>query len=433
MGWLKKAMSLLKGSTQNSSEEVPLSQIQDWIQQRSQDAIEQHNLVPAVREQAKILEEKRWLLEVQLDVWQKKVRLHPSAQEVIPFFRETRRILELLHFSHQPSVGEVLAVNQELGEKLDHLLEKIAGANFAHNFDFLLEENETSETNPLLAVLLDIDALRKKLEQKVGQSHYNILHLMGAKAEALHKVVLYGQQLEKDLKIRNSRINAADHKKIEKEKSLQELHRDEMSLDIEELKKRKKQTQQRFEEREMEIITFFSKIKPLLHQYKDFEPSNGLLYSYLNDPFASFLEDEGLFIIEILQKIMALLQDGKLQLTQEDLLSSLSAMEGLYNQRLKLMKDDYNQLQRESRKLSDQIQHNFFMVKLDDAAYRAEHYNKQVTKLTQEISGLKEKQTKVQQILIREQQELQNLIKSSLGREVVIIISSSRNQAIGQE
>lgn len=428
MGWLKKAVSLWKGSTQKAAttEEVPLSQIQEWIQQRSQEAIEQHRLVPTVREHAKILEEKRWLLEVKLDAWQKKVRLHPSAHEIIPLFRETRRILELLHFSHQPSVGEVVAINQELEEKLKHLLEKLEGSDFAHNFEFIVDEEDQAaqETNPLLAVLLDLDALRKKLEQKIGQSQYNILHLIGAKAETLHKVVRYGQQLEKELKIKNSRIYAAGHKRMEKEKSLQELHRDEMSLDIEELKKRKVQAQQRFEEREMEIIAFFSKIKPLLQQYKGFEPSNGLIYGYLSDPFASFLEDEGLFIVEILQKMMAMLQEGKLQLNQEDLLSSLSAMEGAYSQRLRLLKDDYVQLQQELRKLSDQVQHHYFVVKLDDAAYRAEHYNKQVAKLTQEISGLKEKQIKVQQVLLREQEELRNLINSSLGREVTIIISS---------
>jgi len=102
VNWLQKAVLFLKSNEQQQNEELSISQIQEWLQQRSQEIIERHNLLPAIKEQAKIMEDKRWVLETQLDTWQKRTRLHPSAHEVIPLFRETRQLLDLLHFSAHP-------------------------------------------------------------------------------------------------------------------------------------------------------------------------------------------------------------------------------------------------------------------------------------------------------------------------------------------
>ena len=89
MGWLNKAVSYFK-STPDLQEELSISQIQEWLQQRSQEIVEKHTLIPLVKEHARILEDKRWALEVQLDTWLRKVRLHPEANEIIPLFREKR-------------------------------------------------------------------------------------------------------------------------------------------------------------------------------------------------------------------------------------------------------------------------------------------------------------------------------------------------------
>ena len=139
---------------------------------------------------------------------------------------------------------------------------------------------------------------------------------------------------------------------------------------------------------------------------------------------SSFFQDEGLFVVEILAKIAVQLREGKFYLNQEAMLSSLSALEGVYNQRLRAIKEEYRWLQRELSEVSGQIQHNFFVVKVDDAAYRLDHYHKQAKKLEGEISLLLEKTSKLENILVREREELQSLIKSSLGRMVTVVLES---------
>lgn len=415
-------MSFLKSTPKDAQEELLVSQLQEWLQQRSQEIVEQHHLLPAVKEHAKILEDKRWALEAQLDVWQKKTRLHPTANEVIPFFRETRQILDSLHFSNQPALGEVLAVNQELEKKLHTLIEKIEDSTFLHDFSFILEDDAPAEANPLLSVLLSLDASRKKLDLTVAESRYHALQVISSKAEYLRRVLAYLQQLNQDLELKKSRLAAAQQKKAEKESSLQQLRGDKKNLDINELTKLKKELEQRLEEKEMEILSFFSKIKPILQQYKEMEPSNGLLFSYIKDPLSTFFQDEGLFVLDILEKAADLLRQGKCNLSQENMLSSLAALEGIYNQRLQAIKTEYKESQARLKEVMGQIQHNFFVIKIDDAAYRLEHYLKQAGRMEGEISLLKEKSAKLQGLLTREREEVQNLIKVSLGRNVLIMV-----------
>ena len=427
MSWLQKAVLFLKSTPKDDQETLSVSQLQEWLQQRSQEIVEQHNLLPLVKEHAKILEDKRWALEAQLDIWSKKVRLHPSANEIIPLFREARQILDQLHFPNQPAIEEVLAVNQELEKRLHRLIGKIEATDFLHDFSFILEEGTDPDVNPLLAALLDLDALRKKLDQKITESQYHIVQLISSKADFLRRVAAHEQQLKKDVDIKKSRLAAAELKKQEKEKSLQQLHGDKKNLDINELTKKKKELEGKLEEKEMEVLSFFSKIKPLLQQYKEIEPSNGLLFSYIKDPLSSFFQDEGLFVLEILEKIAELLRQGKFNLHQETMVSSLAALEGIYNQRLRAVKEDYKGLQIGLKEVADQIHHNFFVIKVDDAAYRLDHYVKQVEKMEEDISVLNQKSTKLQQLLTREQEDIQSLIKSSFGRKVAILLLDQKS------
>jgi len=422
VSWLQKAVLFFKKDAQHTQEVLSVSQLQEWLQQRSQEVVEQHNLLPLAAEHAKILEDKRWALEAQLDLWLKKVRLHPSANEIIPLFREVRQTQDLLHFSPHPTLGEVLAVNQELEKRLHLLMEKIEAGNFLHDFSFILEKGAPADTNPLLAALLDLDAQRKKLDLKIEDSKYHALQVIDSKAEYMRQVLARLQQLSQEIESKKSRLAATQQKREEKEKSLQQLRGDKKNLDLDELSKKKKELELKLEEKEMEILTFFSKLKPLLQQYKEIEPSNGLLFSYIKDPWSAFFQDEGLLVLDILGKMAAQLREGKLNLSQDTIVSSISALEGVYNQRLKEVKVEYTELQRGLKEVTAQIHHNFFVVKVDDAAYRLDHYMKQAQKLKEDISILEGKSSKLQEVCMREKGELQSLIKSSLGREVVILL-----------
>src|SRR3989344_4445543 len=104
------------------------------------------------------------------------------------------------------------------------------------------------------------------------------------------------------------------------------------------------------------------------------------------------------------------------------MLSSLSILEGVYDQRLLAVKTEYKALKGELQEITSQMHHNFFVIKMDDAAYRLEHYLKQAGRMEEEISLLDQKSVKLQEVLKREQEEVQSLIKASLGRNVLVTV-----------
>ena len=257
------------------------------------------------------------------------------------------------------------------------------------------------------------------------ESQYHAVQVISSKADYVSKIAVHLQQMKKDLEAKKASLASTDLKKQEKELSLKQLYGDKKSVDLAELTKIKKELQQKLDELEMEILSFFSKIKPLLQQYKEREPSNGLLFSYIQEPFSSFFQDEGLFIMELLAKITALLREGKFHLNQENMLSSLSVLEGAYTQRLRMVKEEYRKSQKELQEITEQLHHNYFVIKVDDANYRLEHYAKQAKKIDEELSVLNVKVNKIQEILVREREDLQSLIASSLGRKVAVVVDTN--------
>ena len=203
MSWLQKAVLFLKSTQKTDQEELSLLQLKELLQQCSKEVVEQNNLLPMLKEHVAIMEDRRYALETLVDVWLRKVRLQPTANELIPFFRETKQILDSLYFSHQPSISEALVVNQELEKKLHELIEKIEATTFVHDFAFMVDDDPHPETNPLLSKLLDLDAVRKKLDLKITESKYHTIQLIDSKVEYLRQIDAYLQQLNQELNLKD--------------------------------------------------------------------------------------------------------------------------------------------------------------------------------------------------------------------------------------
>lgn len=421
IGWLLRIKKFFARTEKEGSEEIILSGLREWLQFRSQELMVNAKLNDEAQKYTSALKDKRWFLECQLDEWQEKAREHAHVEEVIPLFRETRRLLDLLSFPDDVPLERVLAQNAHLEPKIHTLSQKIESSSFVHDFDFVFSEDAAAEgLNPLSKELLEIDAQRKAFDIKVTQSGYMNIPVINAKAALLEQHLGQIQSLEKELEVKKNRLMATDEKKLEKEKDLLQLKEQAKSLDIENLKKKQENVLQQIENNETAIWSFFSKAKPLLQQYKEIEPGNALASSYLEDSLTAFLQDERWSIKHVFDHLRALLKAGKLSLNQEAFITSLTLLDFANGPAFEQLRIEHYRLQAELRQAKEQIQHNNLLMKIDDAAYRLDHFTKQVEKLDEEISVLEDKVGTLEERVSREQEFIQNLIKVSLGRNVVI-------------
>lgn len=406
---------------EEESEEIVLSGLREWLQYRSRELIINAKLQEEAQKYAAFLKDKRWFLECQLDKWQEKAREYAQVEEVTPLFRETRRVLELLTFPDPVSLEKVLEQNVQLEQKIHVLSQKVEASSLVHDFDFLFSDGASQEDlNPLLKELLDMDAQRKAFKQKVIQSGYINLVTVASKVAVLEQSLEQIHHWERELDSKKNRLQATDEKKLEKEKDLFQLRNQAKSLDLENFKKKQNDLLQKIDENETEIVSFFSKIKPLLSHYKEIEAGNALAAAYLADPLSAFLQDERLSIKHVLDHLKALLKSGKLPLNQGAFITSLTLLEQVHGPALEQLRLQHNQLQQELKQTREHLQHDDVGMKIDDAAYRLDHFTKQVERLDQQVSVWEEKVETLREAVLREQQLMQNLIRTGLGRNVVI-------------
>ncbi len=421
VGWLSNFIRYFKKREEEEPEELLLSGLREWLHFRSQELIVNSKLNDETQKYTSTLKDKRWFLECQLDQWQEKAREHAHVEEAIPLFRETRRLLDFLSFPDDVPLERVLVQNAYLEPKIHTLSQKIESSSFVHDFDFVFSEDAAAEgLNPLLKELLEIDAQRKAFDIKVTQSGYMSIPAINAKTALLEQHLGMVQSLEKELEVKKNRLVSTDEKKSEKEKDLSQLNELAKSLDLENIKKKRENALQQIENNETAIWSFFSKAKPLLQQYKEIEPGNALASSYLEDSLTAFLQDERLSIKHVFDNLRALLKAGKLSLNQEAFITSLTLLDFANGHALEQLRIEHYKLQAELRQAKEQIQHNNLLMKIDDAAYRLDHFTKQSEKLDEEISVLEDKAETLRETVSREQEFIQNLIKVSLGRNVVI-------------
>ena len=283
-GWFSRIF--VRKELKERVEEVYAAQLREWIQQRSAEAVNTSKLREETQNYIVLQREKAASLNCQLDGWQQKVRERAAVEEILPLFREARKLLELLQFNGELTLEKVLAVNVQLRARIINLAQKIESSPFGNYFDFLskMETNSNisdiagntndiadiadntnniagnaslERINPLLKELLDIDTQRKSFEQKVAGSGYTAIASIYSKLDSMEQNREKFSRLQKEMDSKKCRLAAAEEKRMEKEKDLHHLRASSASNDLNALKKKRAEIQNQIDDNETELLSFF--------------------------------------------------------------------------------------------------------------------------------------------------------------------------------
>ncbi|MEK6900113.1 MAG: hypothetical protein AABX05_03235 [Nanoarchaeota archaeon] len=419
MGTFSRFVHVFKKEKADTPEDIPLTGLRPWMQLRSQEVIRTSNIQENTQQYLSSMRGKSQLLNFRIDEWTQKVRKLPNAEEIFPLFRETRNFLDLLRFEGEVTLEKVLTINEKAAEKLLALSQKIESSSFAADYDFLFEGGQTESLNPLLKWLLDLDALRKTFDQNIAESGYAALSSIMAELDLAEQITGQGKALQKEFEAKKNRLASTMEKKQEKEKSLQDLRSDAKSSDIESIKKRREVLLRDIDDNEMNIISFFSKMKPLLRQHKNMEGDTDLIRSYIDDPLTALMKDEHLAIRHTLQHLKALLKQDKISLRQEEFIAILPLLE---RSDLEQYQMKHKQLNDELKKVRSILQQHDFNLKVDDASYRVEHYAVLTQKLNQEINSMRSQIENLNNSLFKLKDSIQQKVESSLKKKINLLL-----------
>ncbi|MEK6969433.1 MAG: hypothetical protein AABW48_03320 [Nanoarchaeota archaeon] len=475
MSWLFKALNFFKkGSTEANDqiENVQLTDLDAWLKLQTQQLLTTSGLNGELVNYVNVLKDKRWMLERQLDEWESKLKpfgadwIDYDLEEIKNLFQETRTALGVLTFPENITVETVLGLNLSLEPKIKYLLQKADGTDFVTSFNLIFNDDSVKDpikadtnqseaandsannsnnqiTNHLLTELLELENIKRDFEQKLTSCGYSAIKFLTQKTVLLNSHVSQLEMLEKELLSKRERQNIADSKKKEKEIQIAELKQEPGYVSLSSLKQKRAEILKKIEGNKDSIFIFFSKIRPLLIRYKDFEKelisaginpgsnlpgsnlnnsfNNGqLIDTYLKDSVAAFINDQNLSIKPILKQLKAVLNEERFSLSSKEtnfLLEFLDKVEGTY----------LNQLQQNQSRLTEELHslgwipaNNDFISKVEDLEYRLEHFSRQIEALSGEILLLEDKKIKLIEQLAGEQNLFQNMVDAELHKKVII-------------
>ncbi len=335
MKWLKSLFEKVgvSSSVQPRVESVPLNDLREWLENKSQEIISKQKLQDHVVDITNLLKDKRWVIEGKLDEWQSKI--NPVRQsEVSSVLLEARKIMGLIEFPEKMTVDRFLSFHSKLELELERFSKRVESDPFQQQFSVVFPENVGA--NPLLKELLEVNGLCTDFEQRVVQSGYSKVDTLMKRAGLIEKYIEELQQLQQALQINTAKLSALTEKQKEKEADLL-----------------------------------------LLQQ---------------NPTYTAFLK-----IKEGRAKLLAEIEKAPTMQEKFELKQQVDALEKSTGNR-------------------------DFIIKLEEAIYRLDHFNQQIDKFRQEVTIIEEE---IEELINRRGRELdlfKNLVKISLGKEIEVRI-----------
>ena len=218
-------------------------------------------------------------------------------------------------------------------------------------------------------------------------------------------------KLNEGLNDKKEKLDFLKSKMVQKEEELHKIkNRPELKNLIIENNQRK-DLSGKLESYKEKISSFFSELNPILLQYSKIQPDNDIVKNYLDNPLPTFINDDGLQILHIINHIKALEKAGKIIFENNSPLNQEN-LENLHKNYLSARKEaDVLYMS----KLTDHL-----LIKMEDAQYRLEHFSQQVNKLKNEVTLVKEKISEHKSTLNQRMIGFQNLVKVTMGKNIKI-------------
>src|SRR3989344_3933396 len=461
MGWLSWLRNLFRTVPEQKllPTLVHIHDLPNWLDVRKNELVERYKLVSDILAYTNKLKSKRWELECSVDEWQKNIPLG-RRDELNNFFVNTRKILDLITFSDDLNIDKISRFDEKFEQALTSLIRQIEKSSFAEDFEFMdvPEENheerkfsaeskskednpenngenskgnnegnnkgnsEENRINPLLKELLEFRSLLRVFEGKSAAAGMKTVHTLQKKGGEFQQRSDALSKLKKKLQVIEDRLQQAETIKGEKEAEFQGLKNDSRYKDIGSLQEQLDHVRKEEDTVETEVLSFFSKLKPLLQEYIKLQ-DHQLVRSYIDDPGAAFLLDENVSILHVLEHLKAAVQQGLIVI---DPLQANEYFALLDKARKGYLEEMYRRQMAAHQELEGSpsspimLKNRDFMMKVEEARYRVQHFEKQLREMEQRKIKTQEQ---IEEITETQQRELDVFIqtaKMAFGKEIQV-------------
>lgn len=400
--------------------DVSLPKLLEWFDRHVQSAESEREFqryVTQVGQLLQQLQEQATVLE-QATIKEKDEGVDQKIKNVVlghrnNYVREVRRFSELVELPQTLPLGEMLRFHELLQNYLTDLSQRTAKSYSATQHLFF------EEVEPLAESLHQFSTLTGQftifLEQRgllqVQEVRHHIATLLAIRKQQ--------EKLRQDLELKKNRLQQAQHSKEQTSQRLTEIQEGEEYHRILALQDHKKALEEDLEQVGQDIFTVFSPLSRVFRKYEKIS-RNRLAGQYAVDPTTAFYQDDSLEIVPLLEGLRRALEEGSLELDENEEEKVLSVIDKLTVAFFHEVFGKYQQLQEQKEDALRQLAVSGVQNKLQEFSYKMDHFESLSQKLQQEIE---EAQASLQSLPFDTQrQQVEQGLQKALQQQVNVLI-----------
>ncbi len=327
--------------------------------------------------------------------------LRTSVQETVSSIYFTQNNQKAM--ASLPTLPELLRFHTIFSKRVEQLLQH-------------LEKNYPSLPFPLVEHLTSLHIHNSDFRDLIQKSAVLKLDLVQQHYLQLHACRERYSQLLLEIQHKRERLEQAQHKLQEKEANVAKLKAAPHYQEVQQQEQKRKELSALRNELTDTVYTTFTVLAPALKSYQRFHPHD-VVERYIHDSVGALGKDDQLEIIPILQDIERKIHQQELSITLDQATAAIPVLERVTGGLLPMLRQKLALVREELNGYAN-LQGKDFLLKIEEAAYRVEHFRLQGERLAEEISVGEEKLAQLQQQELEEKQELQRHFYAFSGKEL---------------
>ncbi|MBW2964273.1 hypothetical protein KY363_02330 [Candidatus Woesearchaeota archaeon] len=408
VGWFKRIFGLEpddEGEPQVTSDTVPLSELQKWIEERSES--EFSKIQPQIEEKiSALLDLRASLKEVLKDL--SVAELHnpdiPEREKAImegnreAYIKQHKQFIAQVDISETAGCTEVAKFCRDFEDMLVALAKQTAKGHAIMNAFFA---NHASAVNKTIKTMGDtVSRMREMLEDgNVGVDYIDDVRKAVDALRAKKKLL---EEMDQELSIYRQKLDNSVQMKDKIQKKVDELKQTDSYTEFQSGNAEREEHWKQAKQAETELDMMLSPISKAMKKYERVVVEDAALFSkYLDSPMKALEGDEGLKILPILSKMRAAIQEGSLELKEPD--KSVQRIEEITRSKLEAIREAHTEAKQNIKRIDDAMRSSGVLNELDDLKYKAEHVDNQIKILQDKIDRSEKTKEKIDLDILKQE------------------------------
>jgi len=399
MSWLKRIFRMGDEDEvpEITQESVQIDLLPDWVDQKSNSEFEElkpkiesllSNVSEEKRNLSKLLEDLRSAELHNPDISEREKQIMEGNRQA--YISQHKQFMNFINISDDLTCKETLNFCKSFEDLLVNLAKSTAKGHAVTSQFFA---DHAKKINISVKSMSDsVNKVKEILDEgNVGVENFDEVHKAVNELRSKRKLMT---ELDEELAILNKKLENSNAMKAKLNKKIDELKQTDDYAQFRDADQEREKLWQQLKQEEDELNSLFSPVNKAMRKFERILAEDVSLFKrYIDSPVEALLEDDGLKIMAMLEKMKFKLMDGTLELKDSD--KAVERIADITRDRLELLRTQYKEAKAKIKDIDHRMRQTKVLSDIDDLQYKIEHVDNQIQILQDKIDNAGKTKSKI--------------------------------------